>query len=137
MAKPVRRRQVKQSQTAASVVWFEVPADDIARAKKFYGSLFDWKFAKIPAAIADYWHIDTGGKNASPDGGLMPRMHPAQAITIYVAVPSIDKAVKKVQKLGGTVCKPKTAVPHMGYFAICEDTEHNTFALWEMNERAA
>jgi uncharacterized protein len=25
----------------------------------------------------------------------------------------------------------------MGYFAICEDTEHNTFALWEMNQRAA
>jgi predicted enzyme related to lactoylglutathione lyase len=28
-------------------------------------------------------------------------------------------------------------VLHMGYFSICEDTEHNAFALWEMNERAA
>lgn len=136
MAKLLRKRKTKQSLTAASVVWFEVPADDIDRAKKFYGSLFGWKFAKIPAAIAEYWHIDTAGKDASPDGGLMPRMHPAQAITVYVSIPSVDKAVAKVQKLGGTVCKPKTAVPHMGYFAICEDTEHNTFAVWEMNERA-
>jgi len=137
MTKPVQKRKVKQSQTAASVVWFDVPADDLGRAKTFYRSLFDWKFAKLSAAVADYWHIDTGGKDATPDGGLLPRMYPAQAITVYVSVPSVDKAVAKVQKLGGTVCKPKTAVPHMGYFAICEDTEHNTFAVWEMNERAA
>jgi predicted enzyme related to lactoylglutathione lyase len=37
---------------------------------------------------------------------------------------------------GGEICQSKTAVPKMGYFAICEDTEGNTFALWEMNERA-
>lgn len=109
----------------------------LGRAKKFYGSLFGWKFAKLPAAIADYWHVDTPGKDASPDGGLMPRLHLEQSITVYVSVPSVDKAVTKVEKVGGTVCKPKTAVPHMGYFAVCEDTEHNTFALWEMNEQAA
>jgi predicted enzyme related to lactoylglutathione lyase len=120
----------------ASLCWFEVPADDLGRAKKFYGSLFGWKFAKLPAAVADYWHIDTGGKDASPDGGLLPRIQPEQSITVYVSVPSVDRAVTKVQKLGGTVCKPKTAVPGMGYFSICLDTEGNTFALWEMNERA-
>jgi len=27
-------------------------------------------------------------------------------------------------------------VPQMGYFVVCQDTENNTFALWEMNERA-
>ena len=60
-------------------------------------------------AVADYWHIDTGGKDASPDGGLLPRMHPGHSITVYVTVPSVDKAVVKVQKLSGTVCKPKIA----------------------------
>jgi predicted enzyme related to lactoylglutathione lyase len=24
----------------------------------------------------------------------------------------------------------------MGYFAICQDTEENTFAIWEMNPKA-
>lgn len=136
MAKETKKRNIKSKKAAASVVWFEVPADDIQRAQKFYGSLFGWTFAKIPTAIHDYWHIDTGGKDASPDGGLMPRMHPAQAITNYVAVPSVSKAATKVQKLGGTICKPKTAVPGMGHFVICEDTEGNTFALWEVNPRA-
>ena len=136
MAKPAKKK-VKQPLQAASVCWFDVPADDLKRAKKFYTSLFGWKFAKLPAAIADYWHIDTGGKDASPDGGLLPRMHPGHSITVYVTVLSVDKALAKVQKLGGMVCKPKTSVPHMGYFAICEDTEHNVFALWEPNEQAA
>lgn len=136
MAKRTQKRTAKNTKMPARICWFEVPADDLKRAKKFYSSMFGWKFAQLPAAIADYWHIDTGGKDASPDGGLMPRMHPEQSITVYVSVPSVDKAATKVQKHGGTVCKSKTAVPHMGYFAICEDTEHNTFALWEPNERA-
>lgn len=130
-------KSAKAAEMPASICWFEVPAEDIARAKKFYGRLFGWTFAKIPAAIHDYWHIDTAGKDASPDGGLMPRMYPEQGITNYVAVPSVSRAAAKVQKLGGSVCKPKTEVPGMGFFAICEDTEGNVFALWEPLQRKA
>lgn len=104
--------------------------------KTFYGSLFGWTFDKIPTAVADYWHIDTGGGDGTPDGGLLPRMHPRQPITNYISVPSVTDATAKVEALGGRICNSKTAVPQMGYFAICEDTEGNTFALWEMNERA-
>lgn len=129
-----------KNKTASSLVWFEIPADDVERAKKFYRSLFGWKIAPFPGVpgpgVQDYQHIDTGGPDASPDGGLMKRMHPQQAITQYVSVPSVTKSMAKVEKLGGTVCVPKTAVPQMGYFAICQDTEGNTFALWEMNEKA-
>ena len=123
-------------QQTASLVWFEIPADNLNRAKTFYGSLFGWTFDKIPTAVADYWHIDTGGGDGTPDGGLLPRMHPRQPITNYISVPSVTDATAKVETLGGKISKSKTVVPQMGYFAICEDTEGNTFALWEMNERA-
>lgn len=136
MATKKSTRKSKARRASSSIVWFEVPADDLDRAKKFYQGMFGWKFTKLPAAIDDYWHIDTGGPDASPDGGMMPRMHPQQPITNYVSVPSVTKAATKVEKLGGTICKPKTAVPRMGYFAICLDTEGNTFALWEINDQA-
>lgn len=42
----------------------------------------------------------------------------------------------KIQKLGGTICKPNTAGSGMGYFAIVTDTENNSFAIWEMNPKA-
>ncbi len=118
--------------TPASIVWFEIPADNPERAKKFYGGLFGWNINAFPD-MKDYWHIDTGGADASPDGGMMKRRHPEQPITNYVIVPSVARSAAKVEKLGGKVCVPKTAVPGMGWFAICQDTENNTFALWERN----
>ena len=41
-----------------------------------------------------------------------------------------------LEKLGGKVIAPKHAVPRMGYFVLCSDTENNAFALWETNEKA-
>jgi predicted enzyme related to lactoylglutathione lyase len=124
-----------KKKTAANIIWFEIPADKPERAKKFYGKLFGWKINPFPG-MPDYQHIDTGGADASPDGGLMKRMHPAHIITTYVNVPSVTKAMAKVKKLGGKICRPKTAVPQMGYFAICLDTEKNAFAVWEINRKA-
>ena len=122
--------------TNHGIVWFEIPADDVGRARSFYSSLFGWKLEKFPGP-KEYWHLDTGGEDASPDGGLMKRQSPEQqGITNYINVPSVDQFAAKVQKLGGKVCMPKTAVPQMGYFAICQDPENNTFALWEKNENA-
>jgi predicted enzyme related to lactoylglutathione lyase len=125
----------KAKKPAASIVWFEIPADDTKRAKTFYNKLFGWKINALPH-MPDYHHLDTGGADASPDGGLMKRMHPEQAITNYISVPSVNKFAAKVEKLGGSICKTKTAVPGMGYFAICQDTENNTFAIWEMDPKA-
>jgi predicted enzyme related to lactoylglutathione lyase len=51
-------------------------------------------------------------------------------------VESVTRAMAKVEKLGGKIHKAKTAVPQMGYFAICQDTEGNVFALWERNGKA-
>ena len=57
-------------------------------------------------------------------------------MTNYVLVDSVVRASAKVEKLGGKVHKAKTVVPHLGYFAICQDTENNVFAVWEKNENA-
>jgi uncharacterized protein len=124
-----------KKKVSANVVWFDIPADNIGRAKKFYSSLFGWKIKPIPK-MPDYLHIDTGGHDKSPDGGMMARKHPEQGIVNYISVESIDKSAAKIEKLGGSICVPKTPVPGMGHFAICQDTEKNTFALWEMNSKA-
>jgi uncharacterized protein len=125
----------KVKKAPPGIVWFEIPADDTARAKNFYNKLFGWKINPIPH-MPEYLHMDTGGADAAPDGAIMKRMHPNHTITSYVSVPSVAKYVAKIEKLGGSVCKPKTVVPGMGYFAVVNDTENNTFAIWEMNQKA-
>jgi hypothetical protein len=63
---------------------------------------------------------------------MMSRKCPEQSITNYVLVPSVTTAAKKVVKLGGKVVMEKTVVPTMGAFCVCQDTENNTFAVWEI-----
>jgi predicted enzyme related to lactoylglutathione lyase len=129
------RNPIRKEGNMASIVWFEIPADNVERARKFYNALFGWKIEQFPGGM-DYWHIDTGGSDDTPDGGLMKRQNAQQGITNYLSVPSVDEFAAKVEKLGGKICTPKAAVPQMGYFAVCQDTENNTFALWERNEKA-
>ena len=121
--------------TAASVRWFDIPADNLERAKSFYTRLFNWKIEPFPA-MPDYWHIDTGGEYDSPDGGLMARQHPQQTITQFISVDSVQESAAKVEELGGEVCVAKTAVPEAGYYAICKDTEGNPFGLWQSDHDA-
>ena len=65
----------------------------------------------------------------------MERQCPEHSFTNYVGVPSVEEAAAKVEKLGGKICMEKTAVPEMGYFVVCQDTENNTFALWEAERK--
>ncbi len=135
MSTKTKNKKAIKTKPGANIVWFEIPADNPERARKFYKSLFGWNINEFPG-MKDYWHIETGGPDASPDGGMLRRKHPAHTITNYILVPSVTRFMAKVEKLGGKVCMPKTAVPQMGYFAICEDTEKNTFAIWEASMKA-
>jgi predicted enzyme related to lactoylglutathione lyase len=129
----------QENATIGSLVWFEIPADNLDRARKFYSGLFNWKISPFQGMqgpeAQKYLHIETGGAEASADGGLTTREH-IQGITQYIGVASVDESAAKVEKLGGKVRQRKTAVPQMGYFAICQDTENNTFALWESDSDA-
>ena len=122
-----------------SVVHFEIPADDVERARKFYGGLFGWKIEKFAGlSPMDYWTVMTGREEGQMgiDGGLMKRQDPSQQTIVYIDVPSVDEYLKKVVSLGGQTCVPKTAIPGMGYVAVCLDPEHNGFGLWENDTNA-
>jgi hypothetical protein len=117
-----------------TVVHFEIPADDVERARKFYTGLFGWKIEKFAGQTPmDYWMVMTGKEEDQMglDGGLMKRQYPQQQTIVYIDVPSVDEYVTKVVSLGGQVTMPKTAIPEMGYFAVCLDPENNGFGLWE------
>jgi uncharacterized protein len=119
--------------TMPSLMHFEIPADDVDRAKSFYSKLFGWEIKELPGM--DYWIITTDGEK-SVGGGMMKRQNSGQTVVNYMDVPSVDQYAAEVEKLGGKIIFPKTAVPEMGYFAICLDTENNAFGLWEGNKDA-
>lgn len=129
-----------------TIVHFEIPADDVARAKAFYEKLFSWKIFQAPG-FDDYWFIETQGENCCCEcktqpsesaicGGLMKRQQPGHQITNYIGVASLEEYAEKVVKYGGRIVMSKTPVKAFGYFAICLDPEGNAFGLWETDEGA-
>ena len=118
---------------APTIVHFEIPSDNIERAKKFYDNLFGWKMEKVPGPM-EYWMFATSANSKGQhaiSGGVIERKMSNEPITIYISVDSVNDYAKKVEELGGKVIKPRTEVPGYGWFAVCMDTENNLFALWE------
>lgn len=115
-----------------SPVHFEIPADDVARAKKFYEKALGWKIAD-PFNM-NYFFVTTKEKGEEGiNGGLMQRMNPGQPFMVYVAVASIDAALKKVERAGGRVALPKTAIGNnMGFIGAFQDTEGNLMGFHQM-----
>ena len=121
----------------STIVHFDVPVDDIKRAKDFYEKLFDWKIEKMPGPM-EYYGItttDESGKVAI-DGGMGIRGQPEQNIINYIGVSSIDEYIKKVEDLGGKIIMEKTTIPGYGYLATFHDTENNILGLWETDSKA-
>jgi uncharacterized protein len=115
-----------------TIVHVDIAADQIERAKKFYETLFGWKFS-APPGFSDYFLFETAGEGGAPGigGGLGERGTPDQRITCYIGVDSIAKYLPEIERMGGKVTMPYTEVPGFGALALCVDTEGNPFGLWE------
>ena len=124
-------KEIKWKNKIPSIVHFEIPVDDVERARKFYSTLFDWKIEKIEVRkdgdTMDYWMIstsfrgDSNEKSSALGGGLIKRQDPQQPNLNYISVPSIDEYSKKVNELGGKVVMQKTEITGYGFFAVCID----------------
>ena len=118
------------------VIHFEIEAENPERAIKFYQEVFAWKAEKWEGPV-EYWLITTG-KEDEPgiDGGLSRRTEAYPSTVNTIAVPSVDEYVKKVERAGGTLVRPKMAVPGVGWMAYFKDPEGNLFGMMETDESA-
>jgi predicted enzyme related to lactoylglutathione lyase len=124
-----------------TIVYFQIPSDDIERSKKFYNQLFGWKIDKSPKSNTlegmENWTVTTTDDkgNQALGGGMSKRAMPQQQISNFIDAKSVDEYSSKAEKLGGKVVVPKTVVPGMGYYAVCVDTENNSFGIFEPTEK--
>jgi uncharacterized protein len=115
----------------SKIVHFEIPADDTARARNFWGTLFGYEFRTMEGPTE--YHMFQTGENEG--GGLYPRQQGEKGLITYFLVEDIDATRAKIEELGGSV-KEKEPVPGMGWFAHAEDTEGNAFSVWQGDESA-
>jgi predicted enzyme related to lactoylglutathione lyase len=116
------------------VVYFDISADDVKRAIRFYEEVFGWKIEKWSGPF-DHWNVRTGEPSEPGiDGGLAKRENPSDSITNIIDVPSVDEFSAKIAAKGGKIVQPKMAIPGVGYLVIFKDTEGNTMGIMEGDE---
>jgi predicted enzyme related to lactoylglutathione lyase len=122
------------------VVHFEIPAEDLDRAKSFYGSVFGWQLNTMPMGDGEYTIVMTTPVDQQTqlptepgaiNGGMMQRDERMPAPVLTIDVDGIDDALEEIESKGGTTVTPRTAIPGMGAFAYFKDPEGNVLGLWE------
>lgn len=118
-----------------AVNWFEIPATDFNRAKKFYETILavemlmpfpGMKYAMFPA------EMQAGGIG----GGIVEEQgyEPSQTgVLVYLnGGEDLNLPLSKVEAAGGRIIRPKTSLGGNGFMAQFIDTEGNKVALHSM-----
>jgi predicted enzyme related to lactoylglutathione lyase len=136
------------------VVHFEMGYFDRERAKKFYGSVFNWDLQQMGPEMGNYvlahtTETDKDGMVKTPgniNGGFYektdnPGSHPP---SVVIAVPDIKKAMKAVVDGGGKILggmnpdgshtMEPTMIPGVGLWISIEDTEKNRLSMLQPNQ---
>jgi len=119
------------------VVHFEIPAENVDRAKEFYKKAFGWKMDAVQGM--DYTMVQTSATDAqgtpkepgSINGGMMIRKAPIKNPVITIDVEDMEKALEEIKHLGGKIVVGKMPVGDMGFSAYFKDTEGNVVGLWQ------
>ena len=121
---------------------FEIPADDVSRARTFYEKSFGWKTKDWPMPDGSPYEglytgpMDENNKMAETgfiNGGMFQRgqQFAATSPTIAVVVEDLDMVLEKIITSGGSIVMEKKEIAGAGMYAYIKDTEGNTIGVWE------
>jgi predicted enzyme related to lactoylglutathione lyase len=112
-------------------VHIELNTDDVAKAKKFYKSLFKWK---LGAMAPGYTSIDVG----KGTGGGMQKKPMPEAPTMwlpYIEVDDVKKTVEKARKLGADVQVDYMEIGDMGSIGVFTDPSGAAIGVWAVAKK--
>jgi predicted enzyme related to lactoylglutathione lyase len=114
------------------VGWFEIYVDDMARAQRFYETVFDVQLQALNSPAIKMLGFPMKGDLPGCTGSLvqMPGGRPAgNGVIIYFSC--IDCAVEsaRVAQNGGKVFKEKFSIGEYGFISLVHDTEGNLIGL--------
>lgn len=116
--------------------WFEIPASDFKRAKTFYAKVLDAKIPDDPNPNMQYAYLPSDPKKGAFGGaiGCGENFVPAMTgTTIYLdGGNDLSVPLGRVEKAGGKVILPKTAIGDNGFIALFIDTEGNKVGFHSM-----
>ena len=119
-----------------SVTHFEIYGEHPVALADFYRKAFGWEVEQMPGV--QYWRIQTGApEGPALHGGLTYRAIPdLNGWMLFVNVASLDETVARIEHLGGSIVRPRTAVPRTAWVTIVSDPANNIFGVWQADPKA-
>ena len=115
---------------------FAINADDLPRARRFYGKVFGWTFE--PWGPPGFFMISTG--EPRPFGSLQQRRElvPGRRMTGFECTIAVDQDVDEVAAAvkanGGKVVMEKATIPGVGDLIFFEDPDGNLAGAMRYDE---
>ena len=119
----------------AGVIHFEINADNPERIIEFYTKVFGWRIEKWKGPM-EYWIIYPDSEEGDGIGGGIAKSISGEGIINTIGVDSVDEYVKRINKSGGSLVRPKMAIPGVGWLAYFKDIEGNVFGIMENDPKA-
>ena len=89
----------------AMIAYVELPSNDVAAGKQFYGSLFGWSFVDYGPDYASFSDSGlAGGLNGGSD-------HQTKAPLLVIDCDDLEAMLAKVVEAGGTITMPIFSFP--------------------------
>lgn len=109
----------------------ELATTDVAKAKSFYQSLFDWKLQDEDMGGGMTYTMIQVGEGVG--GGMLKHPMPGAPSSWmpYVLVDDIKAATAKAQSLGATIIRDVTEVMNTGFLSIFVDPTGAYLGLWQ------
>jgi predicted enzyme related to lactoylglutathione lyase len=116
-------------------VHVELATTDVAKAKGFYQSLFEWKLSDVDVGGGMTYTLVNVGEGTG--GGMMKQMMPGapSAWLAYVLVEDIKAATAKAKSLGATVVRDVMEVMEEGWLSIITDPTGAALGLWQPKKK--
>jgi predicted enzyme related to lactoylglutathione lyase len=118
-----------------AISWFEIPARELARAQKFYETIFSVSLTPLdlPNIKMRMFPVDdpNGVGGAVVESGGFHKPSATDGPLVYLnANPDVQLVLDKVEMAGGKIMVPKTEIsPQFGHMAVIIDSEGNRIAL--------
>ena len=109
----------------------ELASADIESSKRFYSSLFDWKFEDMPMGPGMTYTMIKVGEGTG--GGMLkhPMAGQPSVWVPYVQVDNVRASTQKARSLGAKILRDTEAIPGGGTFSVIQDPSGALFGLFQ------
>lgn len=118
-------------------VWFEIYVQDMARARKFYESVFQITLQELSSTVPGMNMLTfPSQQDGYGCGGALVKMDGApsgvSSTIIYFPCQDCAEEERRAATAGGKIHRPKMAIGKYGYISLVYDTEGNMIGLHTM-----